>query len=409
MPAWCSSPSASRSVRRGRRNGKPTLKLREAMAVRVCPLEDIVPNAGVAALVDGEQVAVFRLDDNSVHAVGNQDPFSHANVLSRGIVGDLKGELVVASPVYKQHFSLLTGRCVEDASARIPVYAARVEEGWVVVEPRKQTATTCCYCGVGCGVVVSTHKNGIFSIKGDVAHPANFGRLCTKGAALHLSTDNGARLLHPEVDGKRATWDQALDHAADKFRQIIAAHGPDSVAFYISGQLLTEDYYVFNKIAKGLIGTNNVDTNSRLCMSSAVAGYKQSLGADAPPCAYEDIDSADLILIAGSNTAFAHPIVYRRIEDARAKNPGLKVVVIDPRATVTARAADLHLALKPGTDVALFNAMLHVLRSEGFLKQEFIQKSTEKLSALDSLLDYWTPEKAAEVCDLPVEKIVEAA
>ncbi|HLX80340.1 MAG TPA: nitrite reductase small subunit NirD [Burkholderiales bacterium] len=379
------------------------------MAVRVCPLEDIVPNAGVAALVDGEQVAVFRLDDDSVHAVGNLDPFSGANVLSRGIVGDLKGGLVVASPVYKQHFSLLTGRCVEDATARIPVYAARVEEGWVVVEPRKQVATTCCYCGVGCGIVVSTLKNGIFSVKGDAAHPANHGRLCTKGAALHLSTDASARLLYPEVNGARATWDQALDYAAGKFKQIIAAHGPDAVAFYVSGQLLTEDYYVFNKLAKGLVGTNNIDTNSRLCMSSAVAGYKQSLGADAPPCAYEDIDAADLILIAGSNTAFAHPIVYRRIEDARARNPGLKLVVIDPRATVTARAADLHLALRPGTDVALFNAMLHVLQKESFFSVSFVENHTENVEKLQPLLDYWTPKRAAEVCDLPVEKIVQAA
>jgi assimilatory nitrate reductase catalytic subunit len=379
------------------------------MAVRVCLLEDIVPNAGVAALVDGEQVALFRLDDDSIHAVGNRDPFSRANVLSRGIVGDLKGELVVASPVYKQHFNLVTGRCVEDAAARIPVYAARVEEGWVVVEPRKQVATTCCYCGVGCGVVVSTHKNGIFSVKGDTAHPANHGRLCTKGAALHLSTDAGARLLYPEVDGERTTWDHALDHAAGKFRQIIAAHGPDAVAFYISGQLLTEDYYVFNKLAKGLIGTNNVDTNSRLCMSSAVAGYKQSLGADAPPCAYEDIDAADLILIAGSNTAFAHPIVYQRIEAARAANPGLKLVVIDPRATVTARAADLHLALKPGTDVALFNAMLHVIERDGLSDFQFKKSKTENFENLKPLIDLWTPERAADVCDLPVEKIVEAA
>src|SRR5258706_272713 len=409
MPAWCSSPSASRSVQRARRNGKSTLKLREAMAVRVCALEDIVPNAGVAALVDGEQVAVFRLDDDSVHAVGNQDPFSRANVLSRGILGDLKGELVVASPVYKQHFSLTTGRCVEDASARIPVYTARVEEGWVVVEPRKQVATTCCYCGVGCGVVVATHKHGIFSVKGDAAHPANHGRLCTKGAALHLSIDTGARLLHPEVGGERTSWDQALDHAAEKFRQIIAAHGPDAVAFYISGQLLSEDYHVFNKLAKGLVGTNNVDTNSRLCMSSAVAGYKQSLGADAPPCAYEDIEVADLILIAGSNTAFAHPILYRRIEEARARHPALKLVVIDPRATVTARAADLHLALKPGTDIALFNAMLHVLERDGLLASSYIKNLTEQFDKLKPLMRDWTPERAAEVCELPVEQIVEAA
>jgi len=385
------------------------LKLREAMAVRVCPLEDIVPNSGVAALVDGEQVAVFRLDDDSVHAVGNRDPFSKANVLSRGIVGDLKGELVVASPVYKQHFSLLTGRCIEDAAARIPVYATRVEEGWVVVEPCRQVATTCCYCGVGCGVVAKSDKNGIFSVRGDAAHPANFGRLCTKGAALHLATGAGARLLYPEVGGERKTWDEALDHAAEKFRRIIAAHGPDAVAFYISGQLLTEDYYAFNKLAKGLIGTNNVDTNSRLCMSSAVAGYKQSLGADAPPCAYEDIDAADLILIAGSNTAFAHPIVYRRIEEARAKSPDLRIIAIDPRATVTARAADLHLALKPGTDIALFNGILHVLRNEGFFKKEFIHQNTENLSAFEAILDQWNPAHAAEVCDLPVEKIVEAA
>ncbi|MGQ0511631.1 MAG: nitrite reductase small subunit NirD [Betaproteobacteria bacterium] len=379
------------------------------MAARVCLLVDIVPGAGVAALVDGEQVAVFRLDDDSVHAVGNRDPFSGANVLSRGIVGDLKGELVVASPVYKQHFNLLTGRCLEDAAARIPVFDAKVEDGWIVVQPRRQVATTCCYCGVGCGVVVSAHKNGVFTVKGDAAHPANRGQLCTKGAALHLSTDPGARLLYPEVDGERSTWDQALDHAASKFRQVIADHGPDAVAFYISGQLLTEDYYVFNKLAKGLVGTNNIDTNSRLCMSSAVAGYKQSLGADAPPCAYEDIDAADLILVAGSNTAFAHPILYRRIEAARARKPGLKLIVIDPRATVTARAADLHLALKPGTDVALFNAMLHVIERDGLADGGFRSASTEGFDKLKPLIEHWTPERAAETCELPAEKIVEAA
>ncbi len=376
---------------------------------RVCRLDDIVPDTGVCALVGGEQVAVFHLADGSVHAVGNQDPFSRANVLSRGIVGDLKGEVVVASPVYKQHFSLKSGRCLEDASARIPVYSARVEEGHVVVEPAKHVATTCCYCGVGCGVIASSSNNRIFSVRGDPRHPANFGRLCTKGAALHLSTDPGARLLYPEVNGERASWDEALDYAAKEFRDIIAEHGPDAVAFYISGQLLTEEYYVFNKLAKGLVGTNNVDTNSRLCMSSAVAGYKTSLGADAPPCAYEDIDAADLILVAGSNTAFAHPVVWRRIEDARAKNPELKLIAIDPRATVTARAADLHLALAPGTDVALFNAMLHVLERDGFCDESFIRAHTDGFDSLRPLLDHWTPERAAEVCGLPAEQIVRAA
>jgi assimilatory nitrate reductase catalytic subunit len=363
----------------------------------------------VCALVGGEQVAVFRLADGSVHAVGNRDPFSRANVLSRGIVGDLKGEVVLASPVYKQHFSLATGRCQEDPSVRIPVYAARIEEGHVVVEPRLQVRTTCPYCGVGCGVVAVVAKNAIVEVRGDRTHPANFGRLCTKGAALERSLDAGARLLHPEVRGERASWDEALEHAAERFAETIERHGPDSVAFYISGQLLTEDYYVFNKLAKGLVGTNNVDTNSRLCMSSAVAGYKMSLGSDAPPCAYEDIDAADLIFIAGSNTAFAHPVLFRRIEDARARNPAQKVVVVDPRATVTARAADLHLALRPGSDVALFNAMLHVIVREDMLDAGYLAAHTENFEGLKQLLARWTPERAAEVCDLPVAQIEQAA
>ena len=375
----------------------------------VCRLEDIVPDTGVCALVGGEQVAVFRLADGSVHAVGNRDPFSKANVLSRGIVGDLKGEVVVASPVYKQHFSLATGRCQEDPAVRIPVYAARIEEGDVVVEPRQQVRTTCPYCGVGCGVVAVVAKGAIVEVRGDRTHPANFGRLCTKGAALERSLDASARLLYPRVQGERRGWEEALEHAAERFAETIERHGPDSVAFYISGQLLTEDYYVFNKLAKGLVGTNNVDTNSRLCMSSAVAGYKMSLGSDAPPCAYEDIDAADLIFIAGSNTALAHPVLYRRIEEARARNPALKVVVVDPRATVTARAADLHLALRPGSDVALFNAMLHVIVRDGLLNAAYRAAHTENFDGLRKLLEHWTPERAAQECDLEVAEIEQAA
>ena len=165
--------------------------------VAVCRLDDIVPNTGVCALVGGEQVAVFRVDDG-VYALGNFDPFSRANVLSRGIVGDIKGELVVASPVYKQHFSLATGTCVEDATVRVPLYRARVEEGFVVVEPPVEVATTCCYCGVGCGMLVTAAGNTVTSVRGDPAHPANFGRLCTKGTTLHLSMDPAARLAHPQ-------------------------------------------------------------------------------------------------------------------------------------------------------------------------------------------------------------------
>ncbi len=234
-----------------------------------------------------------------------------ANVLSRGIVGDLNGELVVALPVYKQHFSLLTGRCIEDASVRIPVYAARVEEGWVVVEPSRHVATTCCYCGVGCGMLVSTsveyqilageRRSGSSR---QLRPPVHQGRCA---APVH-GPRPGGRLLYPEVNGERATWDEALDHlAANRFAEIIRAHGPDAVAFYISGQLLTEDYYVFNKLAKGLIGTDNVDTNSRLCMSSRGGRLQASLGTDAPPACYEDIELPTCVFIAGSNPAFAPP------------------------------------------------------------------------------------------------------
>jgi assimilatory nitrate reductase catalytic subunit len=373
------------------------------MATRVCRLEDIVPNTGVCALVAGRQVAVFRLDDDSVHAVGNQDPFSRANVISRGIVGDLKGELVVASPVYKQHFSLVSGRCIEDAAVQLPVYSAKVEDGFVVVEI-PEVATTCCYCGIGCGVLASVSGDKITSVRGDPAHPANFGRLCTKGLSLHQA-DPSFRALYPEIDGIRRTWDEALGFVADKFSKIIARHGVDSVAFYVSGQFLTEDYYAFNKLAKGLIGTNNIDTNSRLCMASAVAGYKQTLGADAPPACYEDVDSAECIFIAGSNTAWAHPVLFRRIEEAKPRH----LVVVDPRKTETARVATLHLQIAPGTDVALFNGMLHVMLREGWCDEGYIRAHTEDFEAVVSTVKQINLETTAGICAIETKSIVEAA
>ena len=279
----------------------------------------------------------------------------------------------------------------------------------------KDTKSTCCYCGIGCGVIVQSEHDRIVGVRGDPDHPANFGRLCTKGATLHLSARPDTRALYPELRRERSdarcrvSWDEALDYTAGRFAAIIREHGPDSVAFYISGQLLTEDYYVFNKLAKGLIGTNNVDTNSRLCMSSAVAGYKQTLGADAPPACYEDIDHTDCLFIAGSNTAYAHPILFRRIEDARAKNPDLKIIVVDPRRTDTAAAADLHLPILPGTDIALFNAMLHVLLRDGHADRDFIQKHTAGYEALAESVREYTPPMAAKICGVPEADIVKAA
>jgi len=279
----------------------------------------------------------------------------------------------------------------------------------------KETKSTCCYCGVGCGVIIKTENDKIVDVQGDPKHPANFGRLCTKGSTLHLTAKLDARALNPEMRSsrnaprQRATWDESLDFVVDKFADTIAKHGPDSVAFYISGQLLTEDYYVFNKLAKGLIGTNNVDTNSRLCMSSAVTGYKATLGADAPPACYEDIDHTQCLFIAGSNTAFAHPIIFRRIEDAKAKNPNMKVVVVDPRRTDTAEFADLHLAVLPGTDVALFNGLLHVMLWEGLLDMDYIRNHTEGFEALKETVREYTPKMVSDICGIREKEIIQAA
>lgn len=282
-----------------------------------------------------------------------------------------------------------------------------------------ETRTTCCYCGVGCGVIVESDGEKITGVRGDPEHPANFGRLCTKGSTLHLSArpalQQQARALFPEMRAARenqrrqASWDETFDFIAKKFAGTIREHGPDSVAFYVSGQLLTEDYYVFNKLAKGLIGTNNVDTNSRLCMSSAVAGYKQTLGADAPPACYEDIDHAAVIFIVGSNTAYAHPILYRRIEEARKKNRGLKVIVADPRRTDTAREADLFLPILPGTDVALFNGMLHIFLWEDLIDTAYIDAHTEGFAELKRTVRDYTPKFVAETCGIAEEDLIKAA
>ena len=276
-------------------------------------------------------------------------------------------------------------------------------------------SSVCCYCGTGCGVLIEADAGKITGVRGDPAHPANRGKLCTKGATLALSAQASGRALFPELRAgkasprRRVSWDVALDHAAEKFGSVIREHGPDAVAFYLSGQLTTEAYYVFNKLAKGLVGTNNVDTNSRLCMSSAVAGYKATLGADSPPGCYDDIDHAGTIFIAGSNTAYAHPILFRRIEDARKANPDLRLVVVDPRRTDTAAEADLHLAILPGTDVALYHAMLNAMLWEELIDRDAIAAHTEGWEALRDRVRDYTPEKVAPICGVAAADIVQAA
>ncbi len=281
------------------------------------------------------------------------------------------------------------------------------------------TRSTCPYCGVGCGVIIESSQGQITSVKGDPDHPANHGLLCSKGSSLHLSANvqwhSATRVLSPMARMhkhgplERLNWTDAIKEAGNRFTQTIQAHGPDSVGFYISGQLLTEDYYVFNKLAKGLIGTNNIDTNSRLCMSSAVAAYKWTLGADAPPACYEDIDHAQCLFIAGSNTAYAHPILFRRIERAKARNKDLKIIVVDPRVTDTASGADLHLPIQAGTDVMLFNGMLHIMLWEGWIKAEFIAQYTQGFEDLKATLREYTPQHVARLCGIKESDLFLAA
>jgi assimilatory nitrate reductase catalytic subunit len=248
------------------------------------------------------------------------------------------------------------------------------------IDMAEAVRTTCPYCGVGCGVAVSIVA-GAATLSGDQQHPANFGKLCSKGAALAETLDNEGRLLHPIVDGQRSSWDEALYRVADGFKKIIAQHGPDAVAFYVSGQILTEDYYVANKLMKGFIGSANIDTNSRLCMSSAVAAHKRAFGADAVPVCYEDIETADLVVLVGSNYAWAHPVLYQRLVAAKKVRPGMQVVVIDPRRTATCDIADLHLAIAPGADAFLFNGLLHHLRRADALDLAFVEAHVEGFAA----------------------------
>ncbi len=238
--------------------------------------------------------------------------------------------------------------------------------------------TTCPYCGVGCGLRVTRGADGSVAVRGDPDHPANRGALCSKGTALADTLDDDTRLLHPEIEGRRVAWDEALDHVARRLHAVRAAHGPDAIAFYVSGQLLTEDYYVANKLMKGFLGAANIDTNSRLCMSSSVAAHQRAFGADIVPGCYEDLEEAELVVLAGSNAAWCHPVLHRRL---RGRDGGRTLVVIDPRRTASCEDAALHLALRPGTDAVLFNGLLAHLFAHGAVDHGFLEAHAEGWAA----------------------------
>ncbi|MDB5969768.1 MAG: h16 [Hydrocarboniphaga sp.] len=278
---------------------------------------------------------------------------------------------------------------------------------------RAVVKTTCPYCGTGCGVDVTVDGDHA-KVAGDKEHPTNYGRLCVKGTALGDTVVAQGRLLYPQIrdaDGVmvRRSWDEALDHVAARLQGIVDEHGRDAIAWYVSGQLLTEDYYVANKLVKGFVGTANIDTNSRLCMSSAVAGHKRAFGEDIVPVSYDDLELADLIVLVGSNTAWCHPILFQRIVREKERRPEMKIVVIDPRRTATTEMADLHLPLRAGADVRLFNGLLTYLNQHGIVDTAFIERSTSGLKeALDAAEAGGADVRAvAEQCGLDAGQLAE--
>jgi len=281
---------------------------------------------------------------------------------------------------------------------------------------KSEIKTTCSYCGVGCGIIVTKDPKDGVKVRGDEDHPVNRGMLCSKGMNLHyVANDTSDRILYPEMRWskshpmERVSWDTALDRAAAVFSSIIKKHGPDSVGFYISGQCLTEEYYLVNKLVKGFLKTNNIDTNSRLCMSSAVAGYKKTFGEDSVPIAYEDIELADTFLITGANPSWCHPILFRRLEQHREKNPKVKVIVIDPRKTDTALTADLHLQILPGSDIILYHALAKRIIEKGYTDNDFIRNHTENFNAYKDLVLATSLEKASQLCGISIKEIDLAA
>src|SRR6476469_7358230 len=288
------------------------------------------------------------------------------------------------------------------------------------------TKTLCPYCGVGCGLEVSpparpgkpinrdSKGNPIWKVQGDRAHPSSQGMVCVKGATIAESISKD-RLLYPMVRDsldqplRRASWEEALTRVVDAIKKTLAIQGPEAVCMYGSGQLQTEDYYVAQKLLKGCLGTNNFDSNSRLCMSSAVAGYTQSFGSDGPPCCYEDLELTDCAFLIGTNTAECHPIIFNRLRKYHKKNRKVKMIVVDPRETTTAEAADLHLAIKPGTDIDLLNGIAHLLHRWGKIDTAFIDECTQNFQAFASAIAHYPPEVVAQRCGISQKDLETAA
>ncbi|MFA0050016.1 molybdopterin oxidoreductase family protein [Vibrio breoganii] len=274
-------------------------------------------------------------------------------------------------------------------------------EGWI--------KTTCAYCGVGCGIEARPKHSGELEIRGDKEHPSNYGKLCTKGIALGETVIHDGRLLSPTLKtghGDEAlSWEDATTMVAERFTQTIQEHGPDSVAFYVSGQLLTEDYYVANKLIKGFMGTANIDSNSRLCMASSVVGHKRAFGSDTVPVCYEDLEQAEMVVIVGSNLAWCHPVLFQRLRTAKQENPSLKIVVVDPRKTDTCELADTHLPIESGSDVALFNGLLSHLIEQDELDHEFISSHTDHFD--ETIHAALSEQNIEEITGLPEQQLVQ--
>lgn len=265
--------------------------------------------------------------------------------------------------------------------------------------------SVCPYCGVGCGVVMEVKDNRVIKVSGDKTHPTNFGRLCTKGNTSGQALAESGRLENAYLradrqhESVRVDMGKAIKETARRLRAIIDTHGPDAVSLYVSGQMSLESQYLANKLVKGFIGTNNIESNSRLCMASAGSGYKLSLGSDGPPGSYQDFDHADVFFVIGANMADCHPILFLRMMD-RVK-AGAKLIVVDPRRNATADKANLFLPIKPGTDLALLNGLLYLLVQNGHIDPAFIAEFTEGWEAMPEFLEDYPPEKVAQITGLP--------